>query len=393
MVQFQAASTPSSTVWMELTVRILQAVGQYAVRWKDGEHERFQKDLAASAEFLRNAKGDTPLRTVGDAITKGIRDYSEQAQRCIEGAHAEMKEMIGTLTSSMAEAQRGAGHSMEAMDQIGQTIQANNSVEQLETVKIHLMQTLNALEQQEAAKVQLMQTLNALKASTAERKQASTALLNNLQERVFVLEHWGDPDLLWVRSGEPVTAKPAVRAFLPAKNTMPAKAVTVGEGQTFQLNRELLRADPATGLPPQVAAEAAILELMATPDHQTVHVGVYFVQRMQWTNARYGEKFGNAVLSFCAQYLARGLQPEDQLFRWRGPCFVALLRRGGSPVDVRQETQRMCAAKLTFESPNAAMLLPVSIAALVIETGGVSSAEIISAIDEFMLNGAAVGQA
>jgi GGDEF domain-containing protein len=97
--------------------------------------------------------------------------------------------------------------------------------------------------------------------------------------------------------------------------------------------------DQVTGLRTINAANSRIQELSA-PGNQA-YVMAFFLKNVELVNRRFGFVAGDDVLRGYAAYLGKHLQGADQLFRWRGPCFVLLTERFASPATVRSEADRM----------------------------------------------------
>lgn len=116
-----------------------------------------------------------------------------------------------------------------------------------------------------------------------------------------------------------------------------------------------------------------------------VYAAAFYVQRLEQFNARLGDKIGNELLCLAAQRIVNALlRPGDQLFRWRGPAFVALLNRGDGLVDVRREVQRVVASRFHFELRGGAMLASIGVDAKVVSVAtACSSAEIIQEMEQF----------
>lgn len=101
--------------------------------------------------------------------------------------------------------------------------------------------------------------------------------------------------------------------------------------------------DPLTGLPNREAAEDAIAGLKG--NSSGVFVAAIYVQRLEQINARLGDRTGNELLFLSAQRIVNGLRPGDQIFRWRGPAFVAVLARKEALLEVRREMQRLVSSR------------------------------------------------
>jgi diguanylate cyclase (GGDEF)-like protein len=119
------------------------------------------------------------------------------------------------------------------------------------------------------------------------------------------------------------------------------------------------RVDSATGLPDRAAAEAALSEYAAA--NEPAYTLVFIADRVQLINARFGYAAGDEVLKTIQTHVRKGLRPDDRMFRWRGPSFLALLKRS-DPVDcVRAEISRIVMTRLqkTFDIGNRSVLVPI----------------------------------
>ena len=115
----------------------------------------------------------------------------------------------------------------------------------------------------------------------------------------------------------------------------------------------------ASGLPDRTSAEALLSEYAAA--NEPAYALVFIADRVQLINARFGYAAWDEVLKTIQTHVQKGMLPEDRLFRWRGPSFLALLKRS-DPVDcVRAETSRIVMARLqkTFDIGNRSVLVPI----------------------------------
>ena len=141
--------------------------------------------------------------------------------------------------------------------------------------------------------------------------------------------------------------------------------------------------DPLTGLPSKAAAEKAILGLDAASEG--AFLVVVYVQRMAHFNARLGDKLGNELLFLTTQRIANALlRPDDQMFRWRGPAFVALLRRPDTLVEVKREVKRVMSSRFQFDLRGGAMLVTPALVAESFAAGPGKGANLIREIEDFI---------
>jgi GGDEF domain-containing protein len=97
--------------------------------------------------------------------------------------------------------------------------------------------------------------------------------------------------------------------------------------------------DPITGLSTLKRAEARINEV-ANSGRQGF-VLVFFLRNVDVVNRRFGYAAGDAVLQKFTAYLRKKFVGLDQLFRWRGPCFLVVVERTGSLETFRVEAERV----------------------------------------------------
>jgi diguanylate cyclase (GGDEF)-like protein len=105
--------------------------------------------------------------------------------------------------------------------------------------------------------------------------------------------------------------------------------------------------DPVTGLLSRQAAEEAIAREME--GSRNACLALFVIHRIQQVNSRYGHAVGDSMLNTFLQHLAANLRPVDQLFRWSGPAFLALVRRGQHLDTVAVEMRRIASHKVDIE--------------------------------------------
>jgi GGDEF domain-containing protein len=83
--------------------------------------------------------------------------------------------------------------------------------------------------------------------------------------------------------------------------------------------------DPVTGLPERHEAEAALER--ALKSRRPISPAVIVIDSLPAINTRFGRETGDVLLRAFGDHAVKALSPEDELFRWTGPAFVAVLRR------------------------------------------------------------------
>lgn len=100
--------------------------------------------------------------------------------------------------------------------------------------------------------------------------------------------------------------------------------------------------DSITGLPGKQEAELALRSAVTSPDGKFVWIAV--VSRVNAINARFGYAAGDRILSLCAKHFRSGLSNSDDLYRWQGPAFLAILSRDKRIDQVRSEIRHFADA-------------------------------------------------
>src|SRR6185437_4129780 len=109
------------------------------------------------------------------------------------------------------------------------------------------------------------------------------------------------------------------------------------------------------------AAEQA-LEEVRTRGGQWYAVAIV-ANRIATINSRFGYAVGDRLLRKLAEGMRNGLSADDRVFRWSGPCLVALLLRTAPEHELRTELQRITSSfkEELVEIGNRAVLLPASV--------------------------------
>lgn len=142
--------------------------------------------------------------------------------------------------------------------------------------------------------------------------------------------------------------------------------------------------DKLSGLKTREAAEQAFEA--ATKRDRLSYAALFVVDRLHVTNAQFGYSAGDRVLRAFCGHLKSFLSPQDQLFRWTGPAFVALLDREEDPAEIQAEIERIAGFKLeaAVEIGNRSILFPVSCASVLVPlTEGSTLADVTARLDEF----------
>lgn len=143
--------------------------------------------------------------------------------------------------------------------------------------------------------------------------------------------------------------------------------------------------DPLTGLETRESAERAMAA--AIERGATAYAALFVVDRLHLCNARYGYATGNQILARVYGHLGTCLSPEDRLFRWTGPAFMALIERVQDTGELQEEMDRISLVKLEagVQIGNESVMLPIVRHSLLLplaQTAGL--AELTQRIDAFI---------
>ena len=118
--------------------------------------------------------------------------------------------------------------------------------------------------------------------------------------------------------------------------------------------------DGTTGLATRSAAETAIA--VAVDGAETVWAALFVIDHLHGLNSRFGHAVGDQAILLFAQHLAQNLGPQDAVFRWSGPAFLALLTRPDAQQKIRRELVPLTSARLemTVEVRERTALLPIN---------------------------------
>jgi GGDEF domain-containing protein len=280
---------------------ILEAIACNAVESDPVEHGEFQASLRALIAKMEQAgNSDDTYVLAGEAI-KSIESYNRGVQRSLSSQMKELQSIVSLFTRSLLQVSKGSSASATKLHQIEHQIEKASQSEDLRTIKAQLRQSLEVICDE---------------AAEQERRGAETA------------SHVND-----------ALARPESADLLA--------------GAVAEL-------DMVTGLPNLRAAERAIGSAIAA--NTSTYAVLLCVERVEVINTRFGFAIGDRVLMLFGQHLAQRLSKGDQLFRWRGPGFLALLDRTGPEISIRAEIARVVSARLEqeIELSGRSVLLPIA---------------------------------
>jgi diguanylate cyclase (GGDEF)-like protein len=311
---------------LHATSLMMEAIALHAIRVDDHDCGAFQEEFRKHARDIAR-EGITPpetLVTAGAAI-HSLQTFTRNTEQRIHAQLSELRSMVSMLASALARACQGN----------------QRAVTNLQGVEKQLKSALQ-LDDVRAAKLKLEECLAAVQAESERQMveaSVSTRSANRALHDPLVRQAWNEPDA----------------------------------------------ADPVTGLPGKIPARRAFEEALQYGEHWAVVPVV--VDRIEAVNLRFGRAAGDQILLAIGQILAQKLGPRDQLFRWHGPCFVALLERPPSVEGIRSEMARLMGLRIdhTIKLGRRAILLPVTLSWTVLPLWeNASMQEIVEQVDEFV---------
>lgn len=280
---------------------LLHTIEAHCIVADAADYEKFRADIGKLRETFADPSS-TSLLGAASAAKRIIQEYNQQASRSVRARIVELHKVLNSFTEAVA----------------GMAVGSDRTVVHLRDLERQIVK---------AATFEQVKSLGARVAECLETLQVETARQNERhQEALAQLRH--EVESSW---------HPPVNAGVPPAN-----------------------GDSLSGLPLRAKAEGALEE--ATHSNGHCFVVAFVVDRVQLINARFGYAVGDQILVLLRDHLAKHLQAGDQLFRWTGPVFLALLDRPNLPDGVRAEVKRITSVKLetTVQIGTRSVLLPVA---------------------------------
>lgn len=261
-----------------------------------------------------------PLVRVCTVLLEGIGRHAIAYDR---HEHRELRASLAKLTEMLQSAE-GADPLLEIAEAACELLAHYNR----EAQRVHGAQTVELRCMIEM----LSQTLAAL----AEAGGESVETLQVIQKDLEGARRVDDIRLLRVRLGHSLktisdeAARQRERNAQMLRFAEEAARLVSGGADNPELDR-------MTGLPSAVKAENEMTRQLG-PDSGTF-VAVFVVERIEAINLRYGRPVGDRSLKLFAEMLVSSLK-GDEVCRWRGPSFVALINRASTFEVVRAEVAR-----------------------------------------------------
>ena len=297
-----AGKDQSEDAHQHVLALILQGLAMHAVQGEPAGHERFRAGIEGFAATLAAADTEAAeLLVAAGGVIRAIEEHSRTTNAFMAKQHAELNHMVSMLTQTIIKLGVHSGVSVTRLCEIEKAL-----------VNAHMSEDIQVL------KMRLGECLATVHDEAERQKTDSQIAIAKLEQEVN-----------------------ATRERLGA----------------VALPREM---DAVTGLPAKREADKALRSVVASPEGKFVVIAV--VGRVHAINARFGYAVGDRMLTLCAQHFRSGFAPSDELYRWQGPAFLAVLSRSTRIDQVRAEIRRFADARLeeNVEIANRLVLIPVS---------------------------------
>lgn len=330
--------------WMSLAFSVISSLATSAFRRNEADYQLFSQELLQALAHLKSDTSRVSVLRWAEKLSRTIEHYHQNSQNLVNASTSELQGIIHVLLSALDSMQLEYDGTASDLENIENKIDNTQTVEELVT-----------------AREDLTQALRKLAAAARTRKQENSRLISNLHERILILE----------KSCSPAT-QPAERS------------TEVRNGTAHPKDAPQVMLDPLTGLPNREAAENAIITLKESP--AGTYLASFYIRNMRQLNLRFGDKICDEVLFLFAQRIANDLlRSGDHVYRWRGPAFLALVKREENLNEVKREVQRFLRSQSGFEFRSGALVVFISPVADVFSAEAAGSAELVQKVEKFFL--------
>jgi diguanylate cyclase (GGDEF)-like protein len=303
---------------------LLQAMEIHAVQGDEADYKHFRDAIRRNADqFSDQTPAEQSLVIAGSAAAT-LRDYNERTSRYIRAQSSEYHRMLTMLTETVLDVTQGSERSAHRLREIEQQLERASVIEDVRLLRLKLDQCLQFIQEE-----------------IQQQASAAAAMVGRLSETI---------------------------QESPGRLEMAA----VGADS-----------DPVSGLPGAPAAERALVS--TAQGGRNAYAVAVVPNTLQAINARYGHEAGDRVLRKVCERLRSSLAAGDAMFRWRGPCFIALLERGSEIEEVRSEMAAIAGTKIedVTEIGGRTILLPITLSWSVFAIKG-SPRHLTLRIDQFV---------
>lgn len=199
------------------------------------------------------------------------------------------------------------------------------------------------------AAIRLMEDYNdGIRRHSQAKQNEFEAAIGLLTEALLEVAHAGADTLVGFKEIErDLAAASSLEALRSARERLAGAVEEVREEVSNPLRKCGIprgEVDRSTGLPDHGFAAGAIAEIWHSRDDY--YAVVFTAERLETINMRFGFLAGDQILKMLSRNVAKSLTPDDRLFRWRGPCVMALIRRDAPEALVAADLARIAMARM-----------------------------------------------
>jgi diguanylate cyclase (GGDEF)-like protein len=297
---------------------LISRMGTSAVQCDLEEFEAFTTDIKRINVALVPDLTPDNLLVHAETAAEGLTAYNKRIGRLLESQRSEVTNIMGMLQDTVVNIAGENTRSGRRLQEITLELEQSGPMTDLRVLKGRLAECLTGLrEEMSLQKAEAAVTMENLQVTIARGRESIVALGGN-------------------RPGSAERSRNNGIA-IPGANL-----------------------DTVTGLP---CRDAALVAMQSAIGSGTRHYAVVMViNRVQMIKDRFGHKVGDHMIAGFKDEMAKQLPGPDQLFRWTGPAFVAILERA-DPIDVvRVEVRRILDTKIevSYSGTGRSVLIPIS---------------------------------
>jgi len=299
--KFLSLDTESEQTLTHVMRILVEGIGQHAAAGDAEDCARFRETVREFLDGLVDGISRAELLVRAGSVLNGFEDYNHRTIKHQRLRTEELQNMVKMLASTVKVVSAASNSNVGILGDIEARITMVSQLDDVRIIKAKLSDCLIDIRKE------------------AERQQKETGeIIEQLNHELnHTRNHPADPH--------------------------------TGEGR-----------DVITGLPLRPEAEVALAQLGKAGIR--AYVAVLVVDRLPALSRRFGREASDEVLITFTRMIAKQLLPEDRLFRWAGPAFLALLPRNNSLEIVRNEVGRIMAARLehTIQTPSRSIMVPIA---------------------------------
>ncbi len=279
---------------------LLDGIATHSINADPLDREMFQMKLWKMGSDIIEAPPNT-MEPIAEAAVQAMGVYNRGVEKGADARLREMQAMVAMVMRTLVRETEASEKSVFNLESIIGQLEKVYQIDDVRVVKLRLAETLEDLHQE-----------------TARQKQAAVDLAGELKSTI---------------------SRQTKSGVVPLPET---------------------EDDAATGMLGSRAAQARLTETFSRPsDHYAV---IFSVDRLEQVRSRFGSEAADQILKFCGNHILKHLEGGDQLLRWKGPGYLAIIKRAGPAAAVRSEIKHITGEKLshTITIRERSVLLPVT---------------------------------